>query len=480
MAKNLKEQTISALFWSFMEKGGQQIFQFAFTIVLARLLSPNELGLLGALAIFIAVANILQESGFSSALIRQQEVSEKDYSTVFYFNISISIACYIILFFAAPYIADFYEQPILTNLSRFLFLSFVFNGFSVVQYVHLIRRMDFRKNTRITLASTITSGAVAVIMAYYGYGVWALAAQQVLQTLLRTVFLWISIKWAPSASFCFERLKSMTGYSSKLLLNSLFNQVAANVSSIVIGKKFSMFDLGNYNQAAKLGNLPQGMIASSLQSVAFPLLSKLGDDIDAKRRIFRKIVRVVCFICFPIAVFTIISAESIILVAFKEKWIGVVPILQLLVIGSSVLPLFYLLSSLLQSVGKSGMLLSVELFRNVVTLAVIIYTVRFGVNGVVLGTSCIAVVSFLVAYYIAGRCINYPMKEVLKDVLPYGIIAVIAFCPTYFLRTLISSHLILVFTQLVSGGFLYLIILKLLGSKVLDEMIEIARKKARK
>ncbi len=480
MAKNLKEQTISALFWSFMEKGGQQIFQFAFTIILARLLSPNELGLLGALAIFIAVANILQESGFSSALIRKQEVSEKDYSTVFYFNISISIGCYIILFFTAPYIADFYEQPILTNLSRFLFLSFVFNGFSVVQYVHLIRRMDFRKNTRITLASTIISGGVAVLMAYYGYGVWGLATQQVLQTLLRTVFLWISIRWMPSASFCFAGLKSMTGYSSKLLLNSLFNQVAANVSSIVIGKRFSMFDLGNYNQAAKLGNLPQGMIASSLQSVAFPLLSKLGDDIDAKRRIFRKIVRVVCFICFPIAVFTIISAESIVLVAFKEKWIGVVPILQLLVIGSSVLPLFYLLSSLLQSVGKSGMLLSVELFRNIVTLAVIIYTVRFGVNGVVLGTSCIAVVSFLVAYYIAGRCIKYSMLDVLKDVIPYGIIAAIAFCPTYFLKFVISNHLILVFTQLVSGGFVYLIILKLLGSKVLDEMIEIVRKKARK
>lgn len=270
----------------------------------------------------------------------------------------------------------------------------------------------------------------------------------------------------------------MTGYSSKLLLNSLFNQVAANVSSIVIGKKFSMFDLGNYNQAAKLGNLPQGMIASSLQSVAFPLLSKLGDDIEAKRRIFRKIVRVVCFICFPIAVFTIISAESIVLVAFKEKWIGVVPILQLLVIGSSILPLFYLLSSLLQSVGKSGMLLSVELFRNVITLAVIIYTVRFGVNGVVLGTSCIAVVSFLVAYYIAGRCIDYPIRKVLKDVVPYGIIAVITFVPTYWLRFVISSHLILLLSQLVLGGLAYLVILKVLGSKVLDEMIEIARKKA--
>lgn len=480
MAKTLKEQTVSALFWSFMEKGGQQIFQFAFTIVLARLLSPNELGLLGALAIFIAVANILQESGFSSALIRNQEVSEKDYSTVFYFNISISVACYVILFISAPYIAEFYEQPILTNLSRFLFLSFVFNGFSVVQYVHLVRRMDFRKNTRISLVSTLIAGVVAVFMAYRGYGVWGLATQQVLQALLRSVFLWFSIRWVPSGSFCFDRLKSMTGYSSKLLLNSLFNQISANISSIVIGKRFSMFDLGNYNQASKLGNLPQGMIASSLQSVAFPLLSKLGDDIDAKRRIFRKIVRVVCFICFPITVFTIISAEPIVLVAFDRKWIGVVPILQMLVIGSSVLPLFYLLSSLLQSVGKSGMLLLVELFRNIIVLLVIIYTVRFGVNGMVLGSSCVAIVSFLVAYYIAGKCINYTMKEVLKDILPYGIIAAVAFYPTYWLSSVISNNFILIISQLVVGGALYLVILKLLGSKVLDDMIELARKQVRK
>lgn len=480
MAKNLKEQTVSALSWSFMEKGGQQIFQFAFTIVLARLLSPNELGLLGALAIFVAVANILQESGFSSALIRKRDVSEKDYSTIFYFNISISVVCYIVLFLSAPYIASFYEQPILTDLSRFLFLSFVFNGFSVIQYVHLIRRMDFRKNTHISLISTLISGGVAVLMAYYGYGVWGLASQQVLQSLFRSVFLWISIKWIPSRSFSFKCLKSMTGYSSKLLLNSLFNQIAANVSSIVIGKKFSMSDLGNYNQATKLGNLPQGMIASSLQSVAFPLLSKLGDNIDAKRRVFRKIVRVVCFICFPIAIFTIISAESIILVAFNEKWIGVVPILRLLVIGSSVLPLFYLLSSLLQSVGKSGMLLSVELFRNILTLLVIIYTVRFGVNGVVLGTSCVAVISFFMAYYIAGKCIGYSMWQLLKDIVPYGLVSGLAFSPTYFFKAFIDSDLVLLVSQLTFGGCLYLAILKLLGSKVLDEMLEIARKKTKR
>ncbi|SHG27128.1 lipopolysaccharide biosynthesis protein [Dysgonomonas macrotermitis] len=480
MAKNLKEQTISALFWSFMDKGGQQIFQFAFLVVFARLLSPVELGLIGALAIFTAVANMLQESGFSSALIRNQNIDEEDKSTVFYFNISVGIGCYVILFFTAPLIANFFEEPILTNLSRFLFLSFVFSAFGVVQNVHLVRNMDFRKSTQISVVSSILAGGIGVVMAYNGFGVWSLAAQQVLQALFRMVLLWFSVRWIPRAPFCSGRLKSMTGYSSKLLLNSLFNQIAANVSSIVIGKKFSMFDLGNYNQAFKFGNLPQGMIASSMQSVAFPLLSKLGDNLNSKRKAFRKIVRVVCFICFPITAFTIVAAEPIVMVVLEEKWVGVIPILQLLVIGSSVLPLFYLLSSLLQALGKSGLLLTLETARNIVTLLVIIYTVRFGVNGVVLGTSCIAVISFLVAYYIAGKCIGYTMWQVFKDIVPYGLIAMVAFFPMYGLSFVINNNLFLLTAQLILGGIIYLAILKIFGSKVVEDMIDIIRKKGTK
>lgn len=475
MAKQLKEQTIWALAWSFFDKGGQQIIQFVFTILLARLLSPNQFGLLGALAIFMAVANLLQESGFSSALIRKKIISEKDYSSVFFFNVFISLACYLFLFIFSPYIASFYEQPILTNLSRFIFLSFLFNSLGIIQNVHLVREMNFKKNAHISLVSTLISGFVSVALAYVGFGVWSLACQMVLQAFFRTLFLWLSVRWYPSSFISIERLKSMAGYSSKLLLNSLFNQITANVSSMVIGRKFSMTDLGNYNQAFKFGNMPQSMIASSIQSVALPLLSKMHDGKDGAKKAFRKIVRVVCFLCFPVCVFTIIAAEPIVLFFFQEKWIGVVPILKVLVIGSSVVPLFYILSSLLQSLGKSGTLLYLEMFRNIFTLAIIVFTVRFGVNGLVLGTSCIAVISFFFAYYRAGLLINYSFVEILKDVLSYAIIAFFSYAPFYFLHLFINNNLLLITTQFCLGSVVYLLILKLLGSKVLTDLIAIFR-----
>lgn len=478
MAKNLKEQTVWALIWSFFDKSGQQIIQFVFTILLARLLSPDQFGLLGALAIFTSVANLLQESGFSSALIRKQNISDRDYSTVFFFNIFISIACYLFLFLGAPFISKFYNQPILMNLSRFVFLSFLFNSFGIIQNVHLIRQMNFKKNAHISLISALASGLIAVFLAYFGYGVWSLAAQMVLQSLFRSTLLWINVKWLPSSFFSYDRLRSMAGYSSKLLLNSLFNQITSNISSIVIGKRFSMTDLGNYNQAYKFGNLPQSMIASSIQSVAFPLLSKLGDDVNVKKKIFRKIVRVVCFICFPIAAYTIVAAEPLVLFFFKEKWIGVIPILRLLVIGSSVLPLFYLLSSLLQSLGKSGILLSLEMIRNIFTLLVIIYTVRFGVDGLVLGTSCVAVISFFIVYHVAGKYINYTTTEVFKDITPYALIAAFSFLPTYFLNFFIDNNLFLLLFQFLIGSSVYLLILKVLGSKVLHDVIILFRKGA--
>lgn len=477
MSKTLKEKTASALFWNFMDKGGQQLLQFSFLFILARLLSPQESGLIALLSIFVAIANILQESGFSSALIRKSNADESDYSSIFYFNIGISIIIYLILFFSCPLISRFYSQPVLTNLSRFLFLVFLFNAFGIVQNIQLIKKMDFKTNAQITLASVLISGVVAVIMAYKGYSVWSLAVQQVLQAFLRTIFLWIVVKWIPEASFCFDCLKSMYNYSSKLLLNSLFNQIAGNISSIVIGKKYSIVEAGNYWQSYKLGNIPQSVIATSLSGVTFPLLNNLGDDVKRKNRAFRKIVRIISFICFPLFAFTVIGAESIVLVLLDTKWVGVIPILRLLAIGSSVLPLLYVVTSLLQSLGKSGLLLTMESCRNVVTILVILFMSRYGINEMILGTSVVAIVTFFVEYYIAGKLINYKMKQILKDISPYVCISAVIFFPLHFLSKFIDNHFVLLLLQGGIGVSIYLVVLKCLGSKVMDDLIRVIKKK---
>lgn len=479
MAKSLKEKTVSALIWSFVDKGGQQVLQFVFLFILAIFLSKDEVGLVAVLAIFVAIANILQESGFSSALIRKKDADEADYSTIFYFNISISIACYLILFFAAPWIAKFYNnESILTDLSRFLFLAFVFNAFGIIQNVHLIKKMDFKTNARISLVASFMSGSVATAMAYVGYGVWSLAVQQVLQAFLRSSLLWIFVKWRPQTGFLMDRLKAMYGYSVKLLFNAIFSQISKNLTSMIMGKKFLMGDAGNYSYANKFGEIPQSVIASSLSSVIFPLLSHLNDDVEKRLKVFRKIIRIISFICFPLAVFTFIAADSIVLALLQEKWAGVIPMLRIVAVGTSVLPFLYALTSLLQSIGKSGLLLSMEFARNLITILILIVASSLGISYMLWAVSIIAILTFLGEYYIVGKIIGYRIIEVIKDVSPYVFLACISFLPFYFLSVeLIENHFVRLILQAVPGAFIYLILLKLLGSKVLDDLLTIIRGK---
>ncbi len=238
MTDSLKKKTGIALFWSFIDKGGQQVIQFVFVYILARLVAKEEFGLVGILAIFTVIANILQESGFSAALIRKKNVSEEEYSSVFYFNISIGLFVYILLFFSAPLISWYFDKPALTDLSRFIFLSFLFNAFGIIQNVHLVKSMNFKSNTRITLIAGCISGVVAITMAYNGWGVWSLAAQQVMQSFLRSLFLWLMVKWRPSKGAAFIHIKEMSSFSIKLLFTSLMGQICGNIIPFIIGKKF--------------------------------------------------------------------------------------------------------------------------------------------------------------------------------------------------------------------------------------------------
>lgn len=476
MSDSLKEKTGSALFWNFIDKGGQQIIQFGFMYVLLRLLSPEEFGQVGVLAIFTAIANLLQESGFSSALIRKTEADEKDYSSIFYFNVSIGIFIYILLFFFAPVIANYYETPILTNVSRVLFLSFLFNSFGIIQNVHLIKKMDFKSNARITFIAGLASGIVSIAMAFQGLGVWSLAIQPVLQALIRSLLLWYYVQWYPKAGFVFQRIKAMFSYSVKLLLTSLFNQIAGNIYSIVIGKHFSLSQVGYYTQANKLNYIPQAIISTSVQGVAYPLLTKVEENIR-KKKIFRKIVRITAFIAFPVSLLIITSAHPFIILAFSDKWAAAIPLLQVLAIGASVYPLYSLISSLLQSVGKSGLLLKIEIARNILSLASIFISINYGVIGLVWGVSIVSVIAFGWGFYFSGKCIEYNLKEVAKDICPYLVIAIASFLPIYFIVSNIDSLLIKLLVQIIVSSTIYLLIVKWMGSKVLEDCIDFLKNK---
>lgn len=477
---SLKRKTGLALFWSFIDKGGQQVIQLVFVFILTRLVPKDDFGAIAVLAIFTIIANMLQESGFSAALIRKKKVSQHEYSSVFYFNISISFAIYILFFFSAPLISWFFEKPILTNLSRFIFLAFVFNAFGIIQYVHLVKAMNFKANTRITLIAGLISGLIAVGMAYKGFGVWSLAAQQVIQSFLRSLFLWIFVKWRPLHQFVFLHIKEMSGFSVKLLLTNLMNQICGNIIPILIGKKYSLEQVASYGQGSKLSNIPQSVISDGIKSVAFPLLSNIGHDGDKGKKVFRKIVRITAFISFPTAMLLLVSAPAIVGIYLPPAWADVVPILQILSLGGAFYPLFSLISSLLQYKGRSGLLFKIEFIRNILQIVAILITVKFGVLGLVTGVSTVSIISFFIGIYIAGKTISYSIKEVLMDISPYLFIAIFSIFPFFFLDKIgIDNIYISLALSLIVGGGLYLVILKLLGSVIIQETIDFIKKSSK-
>lgn len=476
MSDSLKHKAGKALFWNFIDKGGQQIIQLVFWYILMQLLDVSAFGQVAVLSIFTIIATILQESGFFSALVRKKDADEKDYSSVFYFNITISLALYAILFFCAPLIASFFDDPQLVPLSRFIFLSFIFSAVGVVQNVQLTRRMDFKTNAKITFFAGIVSGIISVFLAFRGWGSWSLAVQQVLQFFIRAILLWAYVRWMPSERFCLKRIKEMFSYSVNLLVNSLFNQLSSKLYTIAIGRYFSMTEVGYYDQANKLNNIPQGIIGSSIQGVAFPVLTKI-DSPERIKRIFRKMLRIAAFISFPIGIIIIISAQALVTTFLPERWLPIIPYLQIFAVGWALYPSFCLISSLLQALGKSALILKIELSRSVLFIIAIFITFRWGVSGLIWGYTAVNIVIFVIGFYFSGRCVSYRLKEVFMDIIPYIGLSLLVFTPLYFLNGLGINNLLTLAIQIIGGGLIYLLIVKLLGSQVLSDCVDFIRKK---
>ena len=495
MSESLKKKTGTALIWSFIDKGGQQVIQVLAVYILARILLPEDFGVVAYLALFSAIANMLQESGFSSALIRKQNVSEAEYNTVFYFNVSISFVVYILFYFGVPWGINTFAKapdPILTDLSRFIFISFIFNAFAIVQNIHLQKKLAFRKNTQITVIAGCIAAAVAIYMAKMGYGAWSLAAQLVMQSFVRTVLLWVFIKWKPALQFSWTHLKSMLPYSSKLLFSGILGQVSTNIFSLIIGDRFSIHQAGIYSKANQFNMIPQSVITDGIKSVAYPILSTVEEE-ERQVRVFRKIIRITAFIAFPVAAMMIVMAKPIILILLTHKFAESIPILQILSIGGVAYPFFVLVGVLMQRLGKSGQLMKVETTKNALLLLSALVSVRFGVLGIVWGITIVQFLSFFWGYYTVEKQFPYKLKEVLSDIVPYIAISIVAFVPVYFLERVIvfdpvhlftitipsvlslpvnvTSYMVLLVVQSISGIGLYLLITKMLGSKILDDCI---------
>lgn len=475
--KSLKEKTVSGLSWSATDKLFQQIFIFLCGILLARMLTKESYGLIGVLGIFTGIANLLQESGFTTALIRKKNATEDDYVTVFYTNIAISIILYLILFFLAPLIGSFHDNPELVPLSRFVFLSFLFNSFAIIQTAKLLKELDYSLKTKINLFSVLISYGCALLLAYLGYEAWALASQIVIITFVRSVCLWIFGKWRPKGRFSYTSFREFFSFGSKLVAGGVMNSFTTNIPQNIIEKQYSLGVTGLYAQASRLFNTIFDFVTGTIQAVPFPVLSSIDDEVRLKKA-FRKFIRAKALVICPLFMGMILVAQSFISALLGSKWDGTAPILQLLCIGGFFASMDMSSNDLLRVKGKAGTILSLEVFRNILIAMVLIVSILLKADYLYMvgGLSATYLIKYIASLYITNKIIGYKTSELLKDLLPYFAVALFSVLCGYLLKYIIPSQLLLFICQIIFVGIIYFSILYFSGSVLVKETLDLIKK----
>ena len=361
----LKQKTISGLKWSFIDNTANIGLSFIIGIILARLLSPQEFGLIGMITIFIALASSFVNSGFSQALIRKQNCSQTDYSTIFYFNLIVGVVFYLLLFFTAGNISSFFNEPLLKPMVRVLSLGIIINALTLIQSTRLTKQINFKLQTKISIISTVISGAVGIVMAYRGFGVWSLIAKTIIGYFLTSVFLWYWNKWKPSFIFSISSFKELFSFGSKLLVSGIIDTIYRNVYYLVIGKYFSAVELGYYTRADQFQALPSSNLQGIIGRVSYPVMATIQDDIPRLREAYTKLIRSTMLITFVLMLGMAAIARPMILTLIGENWEPCVIYVQMLCFVGMFYPLHALNLNMLQIQGRSDLFLRLEIIKKI-------------------------------------------------------------------------------------------------------------------
>lgn len=456
--QSLKDKTVKGTFWSAADAFLGQGMTFIVGLVLARLLSPEEYGLIGIVTIFTTIMLGVVDSGFSNALIRKLDVTEEDYSTLFIVNMAMSVLMYGLLFAGAPAIALFFDRPQLVELCRVMGLLLIFQALSIVQYTILSRNIDFKTKTKSSVLSAVASGMIGVSMAYMGCGVWALVAQQLSRQLFYSVCLWILNRWWPKMQFSKESITYMWGFGWKLLLSGLLNNVWNEMYRTVVGKFYSPATLGQYTQSKEYAGIFSSNLTSIVQRVSFPVLSQVQDD---KKRMVSAYRRVIKMTMFATAV-TMISmgavAEPMIYCLIGPQWHEAAAFLPLICISLSLYPLNAINLNILQVENRTDIFLYLEIVKKVIAIGPICLGIFVGIYWMLWGTIVSGIISFFLNAYYSGKHFNYTAWMQLKDVMPsYGVAFLIAIV-VYYLKYLPLSYWAIWPMQIILGAVVFVIV----------------------
>lgn len=451
--QSLKSKAIRGVLWAAIDKFAIQVGSFVISIILARLLLPSDYGMLGMLSIFIAVSNTFINSGMGSGLIQKQERTNADFSTVFIFNLAVSLVFYIVLYITAPYIANFYNTPMLVPLTRVVSLTLIINSFAIVQRTRLIIKVDFKSLAKVNAVSVIISGLIAIYFAFKGLGVWALVIQTITQSIIAVIILWIINRWKPQLVFSKKSFKDLFGFGSKLLLAGLYATSLNEAYNIAIGKKYSSSDLGYYDRAKSYADMSAGTVTSILQQVTYPILASLQNERERMISIYSRLIRMTAFFIIPAMTLLSLLAKPFVSVLLGENWLSVVVLLQWIAFARIVTPISAVNMNILNAVGRSDLFLKVDLAKFPIIVLVMIITIPIGVKAIVIGYVITSLISFFINAYMPGKLFGYGAFSQLRDITPMIIATGIMAIFVYIVGLILRSDIL----HLIFGGIVGLI-----------------------
>jgi len=423
--ESLKNKTLKGVSWSFIDNIASSGVSFLVGLVLARLLSPAEFGIIGMITIFIAISNSIVDSGFSNALIRKVEVKPIDYNTVFYFNLVISVILLVVIYFLSPAISRFFKEPMLIPITRVMGISLVINAIGIIQRTFLVKNVDFKTQTKVSLIASVSSGLIGIGMAFSGLGVWSLVGQQISRQFLNTTFLWVFSKWKPALEFSSNSFKNLFGFGSKILISGLIDTIYRNIYYLIIGRFYSAAQLGQYSRAEQFNSIFSSNLTAVVQRVSFPVLSSIQDAPNRLKEVYKKIIKTTMLVTFACMLGLAAVSKPLILILIGEKWLTAAVYLQIICFAGMLYPLHAINLNILQVKGRSDLFLKLEIIKKIIAVIPIALGVLCGIEYMLCGSVLTSFISFFLNSHYSAKLINYSTIQQLRDIFPAFIISLI-------------------------------------------------------
>lgn len=477
---NLSSKVITSLLWKFLERIGTQGIQFVVSIILARLLLPDDYGVVTMILVFTSIANVFIQTGFSISLVQKKDADELDFSSVFYVSIIVALICYIILFVAAPYISKFYNMPEITSILRVISISLFFGAISSIQNAKISKEMQFKKLFFSSLGAILVSGATGIIMAYKGYGPWALVGQQLSNEIVTCIILWFTCGWRPKAIFSIKRVKTLLSFGWKILCSSLLDSLYRNIYNLTIGKVYSSETLGNYNKGEQFPKLIAVNVDNTMNSVMMSAFSKEQDRKDIIKKMVRRTIKTGSLIMFPMMFGLAAISETIVKILLTDKWIGCVPYMQLLCIVYALYPINSANMQAIKALGRSDYSLKIEIIKKVFGIAVLALTLHSGVLAMTIGQVIVSLISAFISAFPNRKLINYKHGEMLKDLIPSLILSIIMSVIVYSIKFININQYVIILMQIIIGVIIYFGLAYMFKLESFNYLLKILKRKIKR